>query len=133
MTVAGAWRLFDNPPMPVNGEMTVPAGPGLGPTIFESWLPMDSEPFRKRNCNVRRLLHDINSGKAFGTHRVVEVVIVVPQERNARILRTLYWTMSYRTGKDCCTAVRRYRRYPARPTHGLAKFPSHFRPRAIGL
>jgi L-alanine-DL-glutamate epimerase-like enolase superfamily enzyme len=24
------WRLFDNPPMPVNGEMTVPAGPGLG-------------------------------------------------------------------------------------------------------
>ena len=30
MTVAGAWRLFDNPPMPVNGEMTVPAGPGLG-------------------------------------------------------------------------------------------------------
>src|ERR1700730_2456161 len=21
--------------------------------MFESWLPMDSEPFRKRNCNVR--------------------------------------------------------------------------------
>jgi L-talarate/galactarate dehydratase len=24
------WRLFDDPPMPVNGEMTVPTGPGLG-------------------------------------------------------------------------------------------------------
>jgi L-talarate/galactarate dehydratase len=24
------WRLFDNPPMPVNGEMAVPTGPGLG-------------------------------------------------------------------------------------------------------
>jgi len=24
------WRLFDNPPMPVNGEMTVPTAPGLG-------------------------------------------------------------------------------------------------------
>ena len=24
------WRLFDDPPMPVNGEMTVPSGPGLG-------------------------------------------------------------------------------------------------------
>ena len=24
------WRLFDDPPVPVNGEMTVPAGPGLG-------------------------------------------------------------------------------------------------------
>ena len=22
-------------------------------TMFESWLPMDSEPFRKRNCNAR--------------------------------------------------------------------------------
>ena len=24
------WRLFEEPPMPVNGEMTVPTGPGLG-------------------------------------------------------------------------------------------------------
>jgi L-alanine-DL-glutamate epimerase-like enolase superfamily enzyme len=24
------WRLFDDPPTPVNGEMTVPTGPGLG-------------------------------------------------------------------------------------------------------
>ncbi|HEY5216342.1 MAG TPA: mandelate racemase/muconate lactonizing enzyme family protein [Pseudolabrys sp.] len=24
------WRLFDDPPMPKNGEMTVPTGPGLG-------------------------------------------------------------------------------------------------------
>jgi L-alanine-DL-glutamate epimerase-like enolase superfamily enzyme len=24
------WRLFDDPPMPVNGMMTVPSGPGLG-------------------------------------------------------------------------------------------------------
>jgi len=24
------WRLFDNPPMPANGEMTVPTAPGLG-------------------------------------------------------------------------------------------------------
>ena len=24
------WRLFDDPPMPVNGEITVPTGPGLG-------------------------------------------------------------------------------------------------------
>ena len=41
MTVAGAWRLFDNPPMPVNGEMTVPAAPGLGlkfaPDLFEKY------------------------------------------------------------------------------------------------
>jgi L-alanine-DL-glutamate epimerase-like enolase superfamily enzyme len=33
------WRLFDNPPMPVNGEMTVPTAPGLGlkfaPDLFE--------------------------------------------------------------------------------------------------
>ena len=35
------WRLFDNPPMPVNGEMTVPTGPGLGlkfaPDLFEKY------------------------------------------------------------------------------------------------
>jgi len=35
------WRLFDNPPMPVNGEMTVPTGPGLGlkfaPDLFEKF------------------------------------------------------------------------------------------------
>ena len=24
------WRLFDDPPMPVNGEIAVPTGPGLG-------------------------------------------------------------------------------------------------------
>jgi L-alanine-DL-glutamate epimerase-like enolase superfamily enzyme len=24
------WRLFDNPPMPVNGEIAIPTGPGLG-------------------------------------------------------------------------------------------------------
>jgi L-alanine-DL-glutamate epimerase-like enolase superfamily enzyme len=36
-----SWRLFDNPPMPVDGEMTVPAGPGLGlnfaPDLFEKY------------------------------------------------------------------------------------------------
>jgi L-alanine-DL-glutamate epimerase-like enolase superfamily enzyme len=33
------WRLFDNPPMPVNGEMTVPAGPGLNfaPDLFDKY------------------------------------------------------------------------------------------------
>jgi L-alanine-DL-glutamate epimerase-like enolase superfamily enzyme len=35
------WRLFDDPPMPVNGEMTVPSGPGLGlkfaPDLFEKY------------------------------------------------------------------------------------------------
>jgi L-alanine-DL-glutamate epimerase-like enolase superfamily enzyme len=35
------WRLFDNPPMPVNGEITVPSGPGLGlkfaPDLFEKY------------------------------------------------------------------------------------------------
>jgi L-alanine-DL-glutamate epimerase-like enolase superfamily enzyme len=35
------WRLFDNPPMPVNGEITVPTGPGLGlkfaPDLFEKY------------------------------------------------------------------------------------------------
>jgi L-talarate/galactarate dehydratase len=35
------WRLFDNPPMPVNGEMTVPTEPGLGlkfaPDLFEKY------------------------------------------------------------------------------------------------
>ena len=35
------WRLFDNPPMPEKGEMTVPAGPGLGlkfaPDLFEKY------------------------------------------------------------------------------------------------
>ena len=35
------WRLFDDPPMPVNGEMTVPTGPGLGlkfaPDLFENY------------------------------------------------------------------------------------------------
>lgn len=35
------WRLFDNPPMPVNGEMTVPTGPGLGlkfaPDLFDKY------------------------------------------------------------------------------------------------
>ena len=24
------WRLFEDPPMPVNGEIAVPTGPGLG-------------------------------------------------------------------------------------------------------
>ncbi|HEX5211967.1 MAG TPA: mandelate racemase/muconate lactonizing enzyme family protein [Pseudolabrys sp.] len=35
------WRLFDNPPMPDNGVMTVPTGPGLGlkfaPGLFEQY------------------------------------------------------------------------------------------------
>ena len=35
------WRLFENPPMPVKGEMTVPAGPGLGlkfaPNLFDKY------------------------------------------------------------------------------------------------
>jgi L-talarate/galactarate dehydratase len=35
------WRLFDNPPMPVNGEIAVPTGPGLGlkfaPDLFEKY------------------------------------------------------------------------------------------------
>jgi L-talarate/galactarate dehydratase len=35
------WRLFDNPPMPVNGEITVPTGAGLGlkfaPDLFEKY------------------------------------------------------------------------------------------------
>jgi L-alanine-DL-glutamate epimerase-like enolase superfamily enzyme len=35
------WRLFDDPPMPVKGEMTVPPGPGLGlkfaPGLFEKY------------------------------------------------------------------------------------------------
>ncbi len=35
------WRLFENPPMPVNGEMTVPTAPGLGlkfaPDLFEKY------------------------------------------------------------------------------------------------
>ena len=35
------WRLFENPPMPVKGEMTVPAGAGLGlkfaPDLFEKY------------------------------------------------------------------------------------------------
>jgi L-alanine-DL-glutamate epimerase-like enolase superfamily enzyme len=35
------WRLFDNPPMPVNGEMTVPTGSGLGlkfaPDLFDKY------------------------------------------------------------------------------------------------
>ena len=35
------WRLFDNPPMPENGEMMVPTGPGLGlkfaPGLFEKY------------------------------------------------------------------------------------------------
>ena len=35
------WRLFDDPPMPVNGEMTVPTGPGLGlkfaPDLFDKY------------------------------------------------------------------------------------------------
>ena len=35
------WRLFDNPPMPENGEMTVPTGAGLGlkfaPDLFEKY------------------------------------------------------------------------------------------------
>jgi L-alanine-DL-glutamate epimerase-like enolase superfamily enzyme len=35
------WRLFENPPMPVKGEMTVPTGPGLGlkfaPDLFEKY------------------------------------------------------------------------------------------------
>jgi len=37
------------------------------PTIFESWLPMDSDIFRKGNCNVRlridrRTDHDLIAG-----------------------------------------------------------------------
>jgi L-alanine-DL-glutamate epimerase-like enolase superfamily enzyme len=35
------WRLFENPPMPVKGEMTVPSGPGLGlkfaPDLFSTY------------------------------------------------------------------------------------------------
>jgi L-talarate/galactarate dehydratase len=35
------WRLFENPPMPVNGEMAVPTVPGLGlkfaPDLFEKY------------------------------------------------------------------------------------------------
>jgi L-alanine-DL-glutamate epimerase-like enolase superfamily enzyme len=35
------WRLFDDPPMPVNGEMAVPTGPGLGlkfaPDLFDKY------------------------------------------------------------------------------------------------
>jgi L-talarate/galactarate dehydratase len=35
------WRLFDDPPMPVNGEITVPTGPGLGlkfaPDLFDKY------------------------------------------------------------------------------------------------
>jgi L-alanine-DL-glutamate epimerase-like enolase superfamily enzyme len=35
------WRLFDNPPVPENGMLKVPEGPGLGlrfaPGLFESW------------------------------------------------------------------------------------------------
>jgi L-alanine-DL-glutamate epimerase-like enolase superfamily enzyme len=35
------WRLFENPPMPVQGEMTVPSAPGLGlefaPDLFEKY------------------------------------------------------------------------------------------------
>jgi L-alanine-DL-glutamate epimerase-like enolase superfamily enzyme len=35
------WRLFDNPPMPTNGIMTVPTAPGLGfgfaPDLFEKY------------------------------------------------------------------------------------------------
>jgi L-alanine-DL-glutamate epimerase-like enolase superfamily enzyme len=35
------WRLFEDPPMPVKGEMTVPTGPGLGlnfaPDLFEKY------------------------------------------------------------------------------------------------
>jgi L-alanine-DL-glutamate epimerase-like enolase superfamily enzyme len=35
------WRLFENPPMPVRGEMTVPSAPGLGlkfaPDLFEKY------------------------------------------------------------------------------------------------
>jgi L-talarate/galactarate dehydratase len=35
------WRLFDNPPIPVNGEIAVPPGPGLGlkfaPDLFEKY------------------------------------------------------------------------------------------------
>jgi L-talarate/galactarate dehydratase len=35
------WRLFENPPLPENGEMTVPSGPGLGlkfaPDLFEKY------------------------------------------------------------------------------------------------
>ncbi len=35
------WRLFENPPMPEQGEMKVPNGPGLGlkfaPDLFEKY------------------------------------------------------------------------------------------------
>jgi len=35
------WRLFDNPPMPVKGEIAVPTGPGLGlkfaPDLFDKY------------------------------------------------------------------------------------------------
>ena len=35
------WRLFEDPPMPVKGEMTVPTGPGLGlkfaPDLFDKY------------------------------------------------------------------------------------------------
>jgi L-talarate/galactarate dehydratase len=35
------WRMFENPPIPVNGEMTVPTGPGLGlafaPDLFTTY------------------------------------------------------------------------------------------------
>ena len=35
------WRLFEDPPMPVNGDIAVPAGPGLGlkfaPGLFEKY------------------------------------------------------------------------------------------------
>ena len=35
------WRLFDDPPMPVNGEISVPTGAGLGlkfaPDLFEKY------------------------------------------------------------------------------------------------
>src|SRR5664280_548382 len=34
-------------------------------TIFESWLPMDSEIFRKDNCNARRLQR-VCEGKSVG-------------------------------------------------------------------
>ena len=35
------WRLFENPPMPVNGEIAVPSGAGLGltfaPDLFDKY------------------------------------------------------------------------------------------------
>src|SRR5665647_1276217 len=44
------------------------------PTIFESWLPMDSESSIKGNCNARTLLADVSFPMPLFYHDVVSIV-----------------------------------------------------------